>query len=260
MKKLLSIFLLFSVFCFLFSPAQGALNFSADTHRVQFGSPAASDSLTGFTKGGWVNVSTLSAGVSPYIIGKNDDPSFTAYLDFLIAGDNGRLHLSGGRATTEFNVQSASSEIAVNTWYFVAATGDRTSTTNTDFSLWKGTLTANVAEVSSYAVRQAGSGAANNTDSLNWQSGNTANNSTYYSFRGAIAYTFVANKRLSAGELQIIQWMPRCYKDASGNGIVHLWVYNNSTNVTDLCGNASNGTITGAAVSAHVPLGNYLGF
>ena len=151
------------------------------------------------------------------------------------------------RATTGSNAKVLSSAFVLNEWEFWAGTYDETDGPR----LFKGTLTSPVAEVT-YSARVVGAG---NTTA---DSGNLFINN-----RGAANVLAIGarigtfnwfNRRLSLAELAQQQWQPL---PASGSQFFgHLGYDAANSVVADLSGNGRNGSITGAAIAAHVPLGS----
>ena len=152
------------------------------------------------------------------------------------------------RATTASVAISAASLIAAGNWFFLGVTY---SVGAGPPKLYKGTPTSMIAEVS-YSSTTAGSGAEANESTGNFYLGN--NSATTYSFDGKLAHGFMFDKVLTVAEMATLQF-GGLTAIANLCGYWPLWGV--ATPEPDLSGNVNNGTVTGALLARHAPVGRY---
>jgi len=138
---------------------------------------------------------------------------------------------------------------ALNSWLFLVATFD-TAGANGDQKLLIGNLTTPPTEPSAYTAQQVGSGTPGETVSP-FTFGNNANSTTRV-FIGDIAAVSFFNRVLTANEIYQV-W--RFNAPLSGRIVQSHYGLLGTGTQPDWSGNGRTGTVTGATVSAHVPLG-----
>lgn len=154
------------------------------------------------------------------------------------------------RATTDAAAATAASALPQNQWLFVATTYDATDGPR----IFVGTLTTTVAEVS-YASRVVGSGAESSDSDSAWSFGaDPTTNGSQFEGRQAIAAHY--RRRFSLAELKAYQFTPR--NDADCDILLHVHGTGTQPNLSTL-GRGLNGSVTGATVAPHVPLGSPFG-
>lgn len=225
-----------------------SLNF-VSTNRVDVGAGTSLDNVTAGTCLVWAK--TTNVGGSNQIL----------YRKGAAVGDIYRFSFTGTtlsavvtRATTNLEAAALHANcngLAANTWVCFCATWN-TAGVNGDQKLFTGTLTSLLAEPSAYSTQAVGSGTAGNNAADSMFIGSTSTGSQPW--LGDIAVFQYVNRQMTLGEARAWQFRPSWV-----SGTVGMWVlgWNGTTNVPDLSGNANTGTITGATVSAHVPLGNW---
>ncbi len=224
-----------------------ALTFGAATSdRVACGSNAVLDNLNPLTILAWVYPTTLTAG--RFICNKGT--GLHTQNGFPLSGTGGDIEYIRGRATTDADRWTNSTPLAtLNKWYCVAATFDSTQTPNSH--IYTGTLTTMMAEATYNASSADGSGAVFDDSANNFVIGNKNAASFNSAFQGRLAVLAYFNRVLTLGEIKSWQFNPRKL-----SGCVGFWIlgFNGTGNQPDLSGNFNAGTVTGAAVSGHVPL------
>jgi hypothetical protein len=218
-----------------------ALTFSANTHRVNFGSGTTLDN----------NIRTVlvwfyptSIAVTAILLGKTHT-SYSSYLecsynstgDFILD-----VLYSGGGARS----RSAGGFIVANAWNFVGFSMDGVASAK----LYKGTLTSAAAEPGSYTTQATPSGSyvSDAANDLILGTGPSNTNGVV----GRIAWIGIWNRALTAGEIIEQQWRPHV---TSGCVLfTHLGYRGGTSSQPDWSGNSNAGTVTGAAVGAHVPV------
>ena len=228
------------------SQCWGALTFSAaSTNKVNCGSNAVLDNVTAGTMMVWYR----PAAVNTYrAITSKADTAYTAF-HILSSNSSGNVRWQIKRATTSLNVASANSAIAINTWYFLAATWD---TAGAAPAVYRGTLSATVADISSGSPT-AGTGAVADDSGNSFLIGNDEPAASL-SANGRIAFTHMTNYRMTLAELVAQQFRPRVVA-----GTVFFAHFSQTANFTDLSGNQNACVVTGATVSDHVPIGPWFG-
>lgn len=220
-----------------------ALVFGAATSdRVDCGSAAGIDTPSSLTVAAWVRPSTLTP--ARIIIGKTDSSVGWRMYN----GASNRLGFYWDRATTDLEFVSADNFQTTNTWAFVAATADSSGA-----KVYRGTLTTPAAEPGSYATSNVGSGSFVSDASLSLLIGNRSS-TINLSYVGQIAVVgYWHNRILTLEELIAWQWHPGMYHPEM-NLFLHLG-YNGTDTQVDWSGAGNHGTITGATLGDHVPLG-----
>lgn len=230
-----------------------ALSFTAVTHVVDIGSGASLDNLTAWTVLAWVYPVSLSQDLP--LTFKGDAASGSTYRSCILLS-TGALYLDLHRATTDLTASSAASVYAANAWQFFGFAANSAGAA-TDQKIFYGTLSAAVAEVGSYASQSVGSGAVVADAAYNQGIGNGIPAQAFWGSSMRIAWVGQWNRVLTLGEIQAQQFRP--HVTAGCVGFYHLGFAGTGTQ-PDWSGNGNAGTVTGAAVADHVPLGPLFGF
>jgi len=221
-----------------------ALSFAVNsTDRVDCGSAAGIDNLVAWSMCGWAYITDL--GVFSRFMSKGDDVK-----EVMFGGSAGNTRLRQARPTNATAVENGA--FPLNSWRFFAGTYDGTDGPR----LFRGSLTARVTEVS-YSQRDTGSGAETSDAANSLWIGNRPTGTANRAPAGRIANACFINRRLTLGELGRLQF--RLLPDADTLGLWHLG-FNGTGTQPDLSGHGNNGSVTGAAVADHVPLGAPFGF
>lgn len=223
-----------------------ALSFPNATDRVECGSNAVLDNLTKGTYAAWIYPNGITS--DSRIVQKGLAASGIRNMGIDGASGAGKLYVYAYRPTIVLMI-SSTGLVTDTTWQFVAGTFDSTLTDN-DQHLYRGTLTSAVTEAATYSARTVGSGALGDNSATNQSIGNRAPAGAY-PFLGVIAWVGIWNRQLSLGELQAQQFRPHV---TSGCVLFMHLGYAGTGTQPDWSGNGNNGTVTGATVSAHVPL------
>lgn len=158
------------------------------------------------------------------------------------------------RATTALQIWSVTATITSGAWQFIGVSWN-TGGANGDQRMVRGTLTTLAAEVS-YATQLVGSGAQVDDTAQAYMIGNQ---NTAHSIPGRIAIaTLYGGVALSVAEMQSWQFRPRVL-NSSCLQFTYYGFAGTSTQ-PDWSGGGRNGTVTGATVADHVPLGPPFGF
>ena len=163
--------------------------------------------------------------------------------EYIDVANKMRLYVS--RATQATVIDSATS-FSDNVWTFVAATYSGGTVNH-----YIGTLTSLVKLAGNTTVL-AGSGTITDDTANSLYIGNRSTGTLNRSFGGRIAVCGYENAALTLGNLRVKQFFP-----VRTSSTVGLWIlgYNRLTNVPDYSGNRNTGTISGARLTPHVPLG-----
>lgn len=231
-------------------PLLASLSFSGSTDQVDFGSAALLDNINTGTYFVWLKNDAFAA--FEQLINKGNAAGTRHRLGFAGAGapDNFRFLIQ--RATTPLEIISSDTPFVSNTWQCVAVTFD-SGGGSTDQKLYVGSLTAPIAEVSSYSIQQAGSGAVGDDSGDSLLIGNTNQNNVW---TGQIAVVAIWNRVLTAAEIRAQQFRPFCKASDGCVLFTHLGWAGTGTQ-PDLSGNGNNGTVTGASLADHVPIARW---
>lgn len=228
-----------------------ALDFdSASSDKINVGSGTSLDNLTTGTYLSWVFLRSSPAHDGA-ISWKGLAASGSRQFRF---NSGGSLLLAIFRATTNTQIEGTPSAIGFDKWSFVA-TVHNTGGANGDQKLFGGDLSTIAAEPSSYISQSVGSGAVGDNSSTDMIIGNRETNGR--NFEGLIAWIGIWNRVLTLGEMQAQQFRPHV---TSGCVLFTHCGYNGTGTQADWSGNGNNGTVTGATVADHVPLGPPFGF
>lgn len=228
-----------------------ALNFAqgAETEKVDCGSDTSLDNLDPQCYIAWVQFSAFEE--FDCIMNKFVSPPRNNSVQLVGAsGDNIRHRrvFSG----TNHNYITNDTPLSLNTWHCVCAQFD--SVAPSLDGIFVGSLTTAMTE-STYSANADPDGTISSDagDALNI--GNTGGDNN--AMEGDIAVAAVINRTLTLGEMQDWQFYPRVIADTKL--FMHLG-YNGTGTQPDWSGNGNHGTVTGAVVSDHVPLGPPFGF
>lgn len=219
------------------------------TDRVNHGADTSLDDLDPFTYLMWVYPTTLTANRA--LMGKDAGGLNGRVL--VVAGTGASSQLQGfvSRATTSSNYVTSLSVLTTDAWHFVGMTFDSGAAAGQIINLYHGLRTTIVAE-QGYSISTDGSGAVTSDAANGLCVGNIEDASA--AFEGRVAWAGVWNRVLSLGEVRSQQFHPHvtsgcklfCHYGWNGTGTQPNWADTGSVN---------NGTVTGATVGAHVPLG-----
>lgn len=235
---------------------------SVANQYIDCGSAAAIDDWTSFTLLSWCRATTLAAdgdlrriGIKSSTTGNAKDLHH-AWLSALgIPQDCLRWRIN--RATTAANAESVANTVVQNEWMFVVGTYSEADGPR----IYKGTLTALATEVS-YNVRTVGIGGTNSDadGSLRWGQRVVTPLSATTGLVGDIATGLYINRILSLAEIQSLQFRFLDYMRFTEAKAAYIFGYNGTGTQPDLSGNGNAGTVTGATVADHVPLGPFFGW
>lgn len=144
------------------------------------------------------------------------------------------------------------SSVTANKWSFVGAITD-VGGSATDQKLFTGDLNTLATEVGSYSLQTAIGGSRITNASADYKLG--VGELTAEVFFGLVGIVVTFDAVLSLGQIQQQQFHP--HKIPS---LVGFWDLYGTGTQPDYSGNGNNGTVTGATVADHVPLGPLFGF
>src|SRR3990172_172462 len=223
-----------------------ALKFGAATSdRVDIGTGASLDTLDPWTYMAWVYPTTIT---SSRVCGFHKGTSATTRRRFRIDDSSGNLSVFWQRQGVDLSYVANTLPLTINTWHFIAATGNTGASAGNIVHIYKGTLTTLAAEVG-YSTKTDGDSPPNGDGANNMAIGNS--NNTTLAFQGSIACGIYI-----AGELtlvQIRQWQFNPRKLENARWFCHLGFVGTGAQ-PDWSGNFKAGTVTGATVAPHVPL------
>ncbi len=168
-------------------------------------------------------------------------------------GTSGNIEFTIKRATTDATriTNDRPLNAGLNAWVFLAC-GFASSVP--EMHVWTGSLTA-LATENTYGTTNNGAGAVTGDNASDLVAGNyvTANQA----FPGRIAVFAVFNRLLTLAEIRSWQFRPR---KIDGCVLFYELGFNGTATQPDWSGNGNAGTVTGATIAAHVPLGPPFGF
>ncbi len=155
------------------------------------------------------------------------------------------------RGTVNTGVLSTTGQLVAGEWAFLVYAYDLNANSTV---LYKGSLSAIAVDVTSGTSAQ-GSGTFTAPTGALRIGGNGVSVSTADC---EIAYVQIVNgRKLTLGEIRTLQFQPHFVPDTA---LFSHYGFNGTGTQADWSGNVNNGTVTGATVSAHVPLGPPFGF
>lgn len=225
-----------------------------DGDKVDHGSGTTLDDLTVASYLFWCQPTSISDSATYTMLQKGTEPG---QRRFILNDGSNNIHLEVFRATVVLSITAALSNFTsagANKWLFVACLWD-SGGADGDQRIFIGDLSTHATEPSSYGTQALGSGALSSDASANLTAWNHP--AASQSFPGDGGWCGVWNRLLTAGEVRAQQFHPH---KTSGNVLFCHYGYNGTGNQADLSGNGNTGTVTGAVVSDHVPLGPPFGF
>jgi hypothetical protein len=236
--------------------APTVLNYGANTtDKTDCGSGATIDNLGAGDMSVFVRLKRNTTGNNQYFISKYNGGAtgWAMSLDDTVA--TGDISVNFGRSGTDGLVLSAnSSRIAVGTWYDVGFSWADADATR-EIRIYQSPVGTALAEVSGYdGGSNQGSGTADADASANLWIGNlqiTGVNPVLAN----IEYVAIFNKVLTAAQMLTLQqgFDRKSTAQITGiGGCVMLHRLNGTGTLTDLTGNANNGTTTGATTTTGI--------
>jgi len=226
---------------------------SSSTDHVNHGKASAINDLPGGANGctfvAWVYRTADDGNQHIFTMDGVDFASRGGLVFLASSGAADNLRALVRAATTDTDYTTNTGALPLNTWTFVAVTFKDTDSPK--LHIYSGSLTA-LATEASYASSTDGSGAvvadnANDKWISNIERANTL------PLVGNIARAAYFNTKLSLTDLQRLQFAP--VAQWSGANTKLLVDYHGTGTQRDYTGNGNAGTVTGATVAAHVPLG-----
>jgi len=225
-----------------------ALLLGASTSDViNHGQNTGIDDLDPFTWIGWFNINTFTDGRK--IITKDQNRKV-----FQISGTDGDMAVVVARATTNAQYVVSGTPLTLNTPQLIALVYDSGAGANEVINIYTGTLAVSASEVS-YGSIEDGDGATLDDNFLDLHVGNDSG--AILALQGDISHFSVFNRAFSLNEVISWQWRPRV---SSGCGLFSIYGFNAAGTQPDWSGSNNPGTVTGATVTNHVPLGPPFGF
>jgi len=225
-----------------------ALLFDADSEEIDYGSGPVIGTDANFTILMWVYPTVIdnifrqiggntTSGGSNHRVATSDN-----------TGGSGRIRCALSNDGTNPDSASDSGTLTLNEWNFIAFrydTGD-----SQEVRLYRGDLDALITEVSGYSKIQNGSGSTR-AGTGNFILGSDPTNS--FGHQGRIA-TFMLwpSTALTLDQIQTQQFRPHV---TLGCEIYSQVGWTGTTTQADWSGSGNQGTITGATIADHVPLG-----
>lgn len=219
------------------------------TNKVQIADAASIRDLATCTILSWIYLTDTTPAADVYVWTKgNFDPGQRSFGVNTSGGLNAFVRRGAGTPTSAVTALANTPAIAQDAWSFVGCCWN-TGGANGDQKLFHGNLATLAAEATGYSTQSVGSGTIQSDNALVARIGQYA---TTNPFAGAIAWVGVWNRVLTLAEIQQQQFHPHL---ASGCVVfTHLGLMGTGTQ-PDWSGNGNTGTVTGATVSDHVPLG-----
>lgn len=227
-----------------------ALYFDANGEYVDYGTALAG--LTAGTLMFWCVI------VSDALRGAlfSDQSTADITLDYTGTSAGDPISIQRYRATQYLLAQAPAGNFAAYgllKWLFIAATFNSAGG-DTDQKLLVGDLSTPAAEPSSYTTQRAGSGAASTGGTLSTLVGARFKASRFWP--GAIAWGAVWDTALTVAEIQAQQWRSGYPVVQPGNcKLLCHYGANGVSAQPDWSGNGISGTVSGATLTYHVPLG-----
>ena len=237
-------------------------DFNGTTDLINLGSPAALDDIGGVdgprSAWAWIYPTGWGENNAGYIWVKG--APLTRGWHLILKNDAAPLatfSMRIGAATTSAVAIAAASTLALNTWWFVAASWLGTIGTNAP-KLFVGGLSNAVAEVS-YDTQSAGSGAQASDAADTAYIGNRG--AADRTFDGLIEHFGLADNALSLEQfdaLRLRSYAPFHRFATAAGTLINLkgywWLNESLASVClDHSGNGNNGTVTGTTVGASAP-------
>jgi hypothetical protein len=227
-----------------------ALTFGAATSdRVHVAASSSVNDLSAWTWVLWVYITTLTNFRHFFGKGSGVAGGYRCYEPG--GGNNDQVRLDLARATTDLGVATDNADLTTNKWWCIAVTFDAGASAGELVHIYRGDLTAALTECT-YGTYGEGAGAVQSDAG---EDIDIANNEAFGSaLQGRVAIAALFNRALSQQELVAWQFRPRVL-----GGCVGFWQlgWNGTGTQPDWSGNGNSGTVTGATVADHVPLGRW---
>lgn len=228
-----------------------SLSFGANsTDRLDISQASSINLFSVFTYIVWVNTSTIT--INRTILSRRTTSGGTVQVEF--TNGSGDITLRVRRVTSAAVYSSNNTPISTNAWKFIACTWDINASASNLGHIYIGDLSTIATEVT-YGSQSDGSGAAD-TQNGNFFVGNNNAQTTVY--QGKIAFLGVWNRVLTLGEVIDQQF----HRHVTSGCVEFMELgFNGTGTQPDWSGNGNPSiALTGATVSAHVPLGPLFGF
>lgn len=223
-----------------------ALAFSGSTDKVTITGSTTLGVYAAYTICSWIYTTSDTARQAIFRCAINIDLSLS--FEGATAGDPFYVHREGSTYCEAKAPAANFSAYGLNKWLY-AASVVKDGGVNTDQKLFIGDLSNNAAEPSSYTSQVAGSGGGTSSN-VSYTIGNFSDSRP---FVGRIAMVAVYSGAKTEQEIVAQQWA--AYPLHSGCLYFCQFGWNGTGTQPDWSGNQDNGTVTGATVADHVPLG-----
>lgn len=221
---------------------------AATSDRVDHGSAASLDNLDPFTMMMWLRVTSLTAN-------RRFHEKNAAVNRSFLSGGTGNISVDRGRSGGTAIYVTNDTPLTLNAWQLLAFTFDTGAGAGEVINIYMGDLTTLAVE-STYGSTADGSGAISTDAAGNLVVGNRS--STFNrAFPGDIAVVTYVNAVLSLNQIRDWQFRPR---QLVNSVLYSHYGFNGTGTQPDWSGNGNSGTVTGATVADHVPLGPAFGF
>lgn len=222
------------------------------TNNIDHGSATPLDTLTTWTAIFWINWNTLT--------------DFRQMMNKAVGLGRRRIEVD---ATDELTVRVARNSFANNCvyttnnanlttgkWWYIAVTFDTGASAGEVVNVYLGDISTLVTE-RTYATATDGSGAVDSEASASLFVGSAGGGGSNAVGADIAIFQFY-DTALSVEAIQLLQWLPRVL---NSNCLIYShYGFNGTGTQADWSGNGNSGTVTGATVSDHVPLGPPFGF
>lgn len=219
-----------------------ALQFTDDsTDQINHGSGSTLDNLVPATILMWVKPSVISVGFRSILSKTSGGSGWALYSHEF--NDFWAFDISG----TVYN-RVFFDDVMTTDWQSIAITWERDVIAP---AAYRGTLTTALSDITN--TSSTGSGGFDDSAATLFTGTNFDGNTIGMS----LALLMIWNRILTIGELEAQRWRPH-----KNNGCVFFahYGFNGTGTQPDWSGNGNSGTVTGATVSPHVPLGPPFGF
>ena len=228
-----------------------SLLFDASTELVNHGSDSSIDDIQAGTMFFWHYPTSFSG--RGHMFRKNGG----THLFRMTQETNGTHEFNCTQPTSGINLSNAvtASPATLNVWQFVAVRWD-TSGAAADQEMYIGELDSIASEVSSYLQQSVGTGTHDDAAGTMYVG---SRGDTTAPYQGRIAFFAMYDKYLSVGK--ILQQQFHLMGPVDSNCVMLVnYGFNGPGTQTDWSGNGNGGTVTGATVAPHVPVGVNVGF
>ncbi len=248
MKKIIAIFLLLTFPL----TSYGALSFTeATANSVKITANSTINNFGTGTVAFWIYFTTITPAAQRNILTKSTGGNRFVFL--ITNASSGTLSLEYGGGTQLNTARAVLANLpnyGANKWLFIVLTKDFG---NSLPHLYVGDRNNPPQEALAYAAQQTGSGTHDDSASDLYVGANFDGSSA---FPGKIAFFGMWNKVMTLGEIRG-QWFRSLA--TLGNVVFMQMGFSGLTTQVDWSGKRNSGTITGASLWPHVPLGNLFG-